>query len=134
MLSMSHARNFLLGNGHEYLNKLFSHIFHIPLRQPTERPRMLKELALIVTLLALFADARPQRYVIDRRGPSHNSGLSANLKGKVALVCINHNPCVLIYLGAERLTIAGGVRMNQLLFFHDAIYPIVPCITTYSGH
>ena len=116
---------------------------------------MLKELALIVTLLTLFADARPPRYVdleddfmqqqlndpvemskeVDIRGPSHNSRLSANLKGKVALVCINYNPCtcILIYLGAERLTIAGGVSMNELLFFHDAIYSIVPCIATYSG-
>ena len=93
-------------SGHEYLNKLFSRI-SIPLRQPTERQRMLKELALIVTLLALFTDARrrPQRLKdpeddfmqqqlnnpvedVVVRGPSHNNRLSANLKGIVALVVL----------------------------------------------
>ena len=71
---------------------------------------MLKELAVLVALLALFADARPQSYKdleddfmqqqlnnpvemnkeVDIIDPSHKGRLSANLKGKVACqVCIN---------------------------------------------
>ena len=38
--------------------------YFIPLRQPAEIKTMLKELALLVTLLTLLADARPQRFQV----------------------------------------------------------------------
>ena len=43
---------------------VLSFSFFIPLRQPAEIKTMLKELALLVTLLTLLADARPQRFEV----------------------------------------------------------------------